>query len=396
MLRAGKRVRITAQLIDAMRDRLLWAESYEHDLDDVLALQSRVARAIAGRIELELTPQERVQPGADRPGESRGPRGLPEGASLLVQAHDGERAQGPGVLRGGGQPRSVVRPGPRRDRRLVHRRRRPLPRGLSRRGLRPGAGRRRCRRWSWTTSLAEAHTSLAAVMTDYDWDWEGADREYRRAIELNPNYVTAHSWYAEQLSRMGRHDEAVAEARRARELDPLSLVSSMIVSWILYFARRYDEAIEWAPQHPGTRSRLRHGPPHPRLGLRGDRSIRRGDRGPPAGQRPDRAAAELRGPARTRLRAGGTGPGEAREVLDGAARTVEDGSTSRPWTSPSSTRPWARRTAPSTGSNAPTRSAPTTCPTSRSTRRLDSLRDEPRFQTRAEGDATGLSVHPTE
>jgi tetratricopeptide (TPR) repeat protein len=93
-------------------------------------------------------------------------------------------------------------------------------------------------------NLAEAHTSLAAVMSDYDWDWEGADREYRRAIELNPNYATAHSWYAEHLSRMGRHEEAVAMVRRVPELDPASLFSGMIVAWILYFARRYDEAIE--------------------------------------------------------------------------------------------------------------------------------------------------------
>jgi tetratricopeptide (TPR) repeat protein len=94
--------------------------------------------------------------------------------------------------------------------------------------------------------LAEAHTSLAAVLADYDWDWDGTEREYRRALELNPNYVTAHSWYAEHLSRMGRHDEAIAEAKHARDLDPLSLLSGMIVAWILYFARRYPESIEWS------------------------------------------------------------------------------------------------------------------------------------------------------
>jgi len=91
--------------------------------------------------------------------------------------------------------------------------------------------------------LAEAHTSLAAVLTDFDWDWESADIEYRRAIELNPNYVTAHSWYAEHLMRMGRADEAIREARIARELDPLSLIANTIVAWILFFARRYDESI---------------------------------------------------------------------------------------------------------------------------------------------------------
>jgi tetratricopeptide (TPR) repeat protein len=95
-------------------------------------------------------------------------------------------------------------------------------------------------------SLAAAHTSLAAVLTDREWDWIGADRDYRRAIELNPNDATAHSWYAEQLSRMRRHAEAIAEAQRALELDPVSIFSSMPVAWILYFARRYDETIEQA------------------------------------------------------------------------------------------------------------------------------------------------------
>jgi serine/threonine-protein kinase len=94
--------------------------------------------------------------------------------------------------------------------------------------------------------LAEAHTSLAAVLTDYDWDWEGAGREYRRAIELNPGYATTHSWYAEHLSRMGRHDEAITEVRLVPKLDPGSVFSSMIVAWILFFARRYDEAVDEA------------------------------------------------------------------------------------------------------------------------------------------------------
>lgn len=92
--------------------------------------------------------------------------------------------------------------------------------------------------------LAEAHTALAYTKMYYFWDWEGSDREYRRAIEINPNYATAHQWYSEYLAGMGRFDEALAEIRRAKEIDPLSPVINAGEVWILYFARRYDDAIE--------------------------------------------------------------------------------------------------------------------------------------------------------
>lgn len=92
-------------------------------------------------------------------------------------------------------------------------------------------------------ALAEAHASLADIKRFYDWDWAGAEREYQRAIELNPNYPTAHQWYAEFLSAMGRHDEAIHEMKRAEELDPVSVVVNNARGWVLLFARRYDDAI---------------------------------------------------------------------------------------------------------------------------------------------------------
>ncbi|HET8965772.1 MAG TPA: winged helix-turn-helix domain-containing protein [Candidatus Acidoferrum sp.] len=93
-------------------------------------------------------------------------------------------------------------------------------------------------------SLAEAHTSLAAVAQNYDWDWSTAEKEYRRAIELNPNYATAHHWYAECLALQGRFDEAFAEIGKARELDPLSLIIAADYGAILYFSRQYGPAIQ--------------------------------------------------------------------------------------------------------------------------------------------------------
>ena len=247
VLRSGNRVRITVQLIDSDRDTLLWAEKYEYDLDDLMELQSLAARTIADRIQVELTPKEQEQLTAGRPVDPAVQEACLKGRHFWYQRTSESVRKGLECFE------EAVRLDP------MHA---PAHAGIADScivdggrylGISPKKAYTRARAAAERAvalddDLAEAHTSLAAVMTDYDWDWKGADREYRRAIELNPNYVTAHSWYAEQLSRMGRHDEAVAEARVARELDPLSLASSMIVAWILFFARRYDEALEQGRQ----------------------------------------------------------------------------------------------------------------------------------------------------
>jgi TolB-like protein/DNA-binding winged helix-turn-helix (wHTH) protein len=93
-------------------------------------------------------------------------------------------------------------------------------------------------------SLAGAHASLAVIAQNYDWDWPTAEREYRRAIQLDPDYATAHQWYAECLGFEGRFDEAFAESDRARKLDPLSLIISADYAALLYFSRQYDRSIE--------------------------------------------------------------------------------------------------------------------------------------------------------
>lgn len=95
-------------------------------------------------------------------------------------------------------------------------------------------------------TLAEPHATLGFIAWHYEWDWEASDREFKRALELNPSYATAHQWYSLLLIRLGRTDEAVAEMRHARELDPLSAIIIQDYAEILYHARRYDEAIEAA------------------------------------------------------------------------------------------------------------------------------------------------------
>ncbi len=93
-------------------------------------------------------------------------------------------------------------------------------------------------------TLAEAHTSLAVIAENYDFDWYTAEKEYQRAIQLNPNYATAHHWYAECLAFQGRFDEALIESDRALRLDPLSLIIASDRGAIFYFSRQYDRAIE--------------------------------------------------------------------------------------------------------------------------------------------------------
>ena len=92
--------------------------------------------------------------------------------------------------------------------------------------------------------LAEAHASLANILKHYEWDWAGAEEQFKRAIELEPRYPTAHQWYAELLSNVGRHEEAMAEIRRAIDLDPLSLIANAVHANLLYFARQYESSIE--------------------------------------------------------------------------------------------------------------------------------------------------------
>ena len=118
--------------------------------------------------------------------------------------------------------------------------------------------------------LAEAHVARAVVAQNFEWDWKIAEREYRRAIELDPNYATAHHWYAEYLALMGRFDEASAEIEHARQLDPLSLIIATDHGVIFYYARQFDRAIEQ------FRAVLEMDPQYPHAGRIGEAYIEKG------------------------------------------------------------------------------------------------------------------------
>jgi serine/threonine-protein kinase len=245
VLRSGQRVRISAQLIDATSDEHLWAESYDRELQDVLTLQGEVAEAIAGHVCAKLTEQDRARLATERTvcpeahecylkgrhfWYKRTTEDVKKGLALFRRAIELDSDYAPawaGVadsyLVDGGRYLGV-----------------PAEEAYAR--AREAAEKA----LELDDDLGEAHTSLGGVLSDYDWNWAEAKREYKRAIELNPNYATAHYWYADHLSRMGRHDEAIREARFAQEIDPLSLISNHMVAWVLYFARRHDDAVEQA------------------------------------------------------------------------------------------------------------------------------------------------------
>jgi TolB-like protein/DNA-binding winged helix-turn-helix (wHTH) protein/Tfp pilus assembly protein PilF len=243
VLRSGEQVRITAQLIQAPADKHLWAESYEGNLRDTLALQKKVASAIAEQIRIEVTPQEQavlkkanvVNPEAYESylkgryfWNKRTADGLKVALAYFNQAieQDPNYAQAYAGLADsydllGDWEYGVLAPSE----------------------AYPKAKAAAIKALELDNTLSEAHTSLAFSLDVFDWNWDSAEREYRRAIELNPGYATAHHWHAWHLSEMGRNSEAIAEMRRAEHLDPLSLIISADVAEILLVAHLNDEAI---------------------------------------------------------------------------------------------------------------------------------------------------------
>jgi TolB-like protein/Flp pilus assembly protein TadD len=241
VVRSGDRIRITANLLHAATDRHLWAESYERGLSEILALQSEVAQAIANAIKIKLTPQEQtrlararsVNPEAHEAylkgryyWSMRTQGGLKESLEYFQEAI--EKDPGYALAYAGLADSYLVL--------AVYAVMAP------REGI-PRAKAAGFKALEMDETLAEAHTSLGVARWSYDWDWVGAEQEFKRAIELNPGYAIARHWYAAYLSRMGRHNEAIAEIRRAQELDPLSLAVNASGAVVFICARRYDEAV---------------------------------------------------------------------------------------------------------------------------------------------------------
>ncbi len=219
-LRSGDRVRVTANLVQAAPERHLWAESYEFNQRDVLAIQGEVARNIASRIRVKLTPQEQARLASSRPVD-------PEAyeAYLLGRAYFYKMATPTNSIRAKEYFEKAIEkdPGYAPAYASLAELYARTPRGPATRD--PRDRRLQARQWAEKAlklddTLAQAHTALARV-TQQEWDWAGAEREYRRAIEFNPSYPLARIWYAQYLCAFQRFEEAVAQAKRAQQLDPV-------------------------------------------------------------------------------------------------------------------------------------------------------------------------------
>jgi TolB-like protein/Tfp pilus assembly protein PilF len=260
--RAGGRVRIAAQLIRVSDETHLYAETYERDLHDILALQGEVARAIARETQIKLTI------GAERR--------LELAASIDPEAHEAylkgrhlwNRRTEEGMRKSIEQYEEAIRRQP--DYAMAYAGIADSNVMLACRGMvsaketfrKAKAAARKA--LDLDRELGEAHGSLAHVRL-HDWDWEGLDKDFQRAIELDPAEPIVYYWYGEFLMSMGRPEEAIAMTERARQADPLSAVIGASLAMILYLARRYDQAEKVLERiqeiHPD------HFLPHMRMGL---------------------------------------------------------------------------------------------------------------------------------
>jgi TolB-like protein/Flp pilus assembly protein TadD/tRNA A-37 threonylcarbamoyl transferase component Bud32 len=240
--RSGDEVRITAQLINARTDTHLWAHSYKRELRDVLAMQSEVARAIAAEIQVQLTSREQERLGHSRPVDPAAYEAYLKGR-YHWNFHTGDEMQkavaeyqraiqlDPGYalayvglseayhllsLNGDADPQKTL----------------------------PQAKEAALKAIELDPQLSEGHSALAFALGQYDWDWAGAEREFKRAIELSPSNAAARAFYAQMLSLQGRYAEAIAEGTRARELDPISGQICLQYSRTFFYARQYDRAVQ--------------------------------------------------------------------------------------------------------------------------------------------------------
>jgi TolB-like protein/Tfp pilus assembly protein PilF len=244
VLRAGDRVRITAQLIHAATDQHLWAKSYERDLRDVLALQGEVARAIAGEIQIKLTPQEQarlarspqVNPAGHEAylkGRFYYAKGTEQAVRKSIEYFEEAIAKDPSY--------ALAYCGLADSYNLLAN---PVLEVMPPGEAMPKAKAAALRALELDKTLAEAHTSLGRIKFYFEWDWNGAEKAFRRAIELNANYAWAHYTHAPFLGLLGRHAEAIHESRRALELDPVSLLINSILGLAYCYARQFENAEE--------------------------------------------------------------------------------------------------------------------------------------------------------
>jgi TolB-like protein/Tfp pilus assembly protein PilF/tRNA A-37 threonylcarbamoyl transferase component Bud32 len=238
----GDALTVAAELVDVANGWQLWGERYNRTLADIFVVEREIAKEITERLRVRLTGAEQRRLG------TRHTHNIEAYQAYLKGRYHWEEWTEPGWKRGIEYFEKAIEKDPAY--------------ALAYSGLadsymylswfsvlspteaQPRAKAAAIKALELDESLAEAHNSVAAVKMNVDWNWSAAEPEFKRAIELNPRYATAHLWHAEYLNQMGRHGEALAEIRRAQELDPRSLIVNTSVGWQYYFAGQHDRAIE--------------------------------------------------------------------------------------------------------------------------------------------------------
>jgi eukaryotic-like serine/threonine-protein kinase len=241
IVQVGDTLSLQVELVDVANQTQLWGEKFNRKVSDIIGLQDELSRDISENLRLRLTGEEKKQltkrytenPDAYRLywkgrylWNKRRPEDVREAIRNFQQAIELDPNY---ALAYTGLADCYILGN------LLQ---------LSPKGAMPIAAEAARKALSIDNNLAEAHTSLAKIKTSFEWDWTGAESEFRKAIELNPGYATAHQWYGVYLSEVGRHDEALAARSRAQELDPLSLSIRTGLCRAYYWARRYDESLQ--------------------------------------------------------------------------------------------------------------------------------------------------------
>jgi TolB-like protein/DNA-binding winged helix-turn-helix (wHTH) protein/Flp pilus assembly protein TadD len=241
VVRSGDRVRVTANLVQASPEKHLWAASFERELRDVLALQDDVSRAIANDIQIKLTPQEQARLASAHPVDLEAYEAYLEGRYFWERLWPtgGPKASEYFELATKKDPAWALPYSGLADIYAVDGGNTAIPNEYCRKAK--AVALEAVKR---DDEAAETHAILADVEFWCDWDWVGAEREIRQAIELNPNFARAHSSHGRYLLTLGRADEGLAETKRAVELDPLSLRIRWDRWLLLYMAGQYDGAAE--------------------------------------------------------------------------------------------------------------------------------------------------------
>ena len=237
----GNRLRITPKIINVADGSQVWSSQYDRQMEDVFAIQDEIAREIVKALKITLL------------GEKEAP---------LIRSYTADSEAYQAYLKGRFYWNKRTAEGTRKSIEYFEQAIEKDPSyALAYVGLAdayiiqgewqhlpakeafPKAREAALKALEIDDSMGEAHTSLAAIKHDFDWDWKEAEKEYQRAIELSPSYATAHQWYGEFLTLMGRFDEGLKEIKRAQELDPLSLIMNAIEGWFYWAARDYDKGI---------------------------------------------------------------------------------------------------------------------------------------------------------